>query len=626
LPYDRPRTAMQAFSFCPACANAYHDPADRRFHAQTLACAACGPQLYWTDATGYVLAREDAALRACIAALHAGQIVALKGIGGYQLLVDAGNPRAVARLRERKQRPRQPFALLLRDIAMVQRLCRVSAAERAALQSAAAPIVLLSRRDAAAKEICDAVAPDLPWWGVMLPYSGLHHLLMAEFDGPLVATSGNRHGEPICIDPTDALTRLQGIADYWLHHDRPILNALDDSVVRELAGAITLLRRARGYAPQAIALPNSHPPTLALGGHMKATVALAIGSRAVLSPHLGDLEDLTTREHWQRTVETLPRLLQVELMAWRYDAHPGYFCHQWARERQLPGRAVPHHAAHAAACLIEHGITPPVLAIVWDGTGWGEDGTLWGGEWLLLKPGGGYRRLGHWRPFPLPGGGAAILEPWRSLLGLCYSWLGAMTPDALPPAMSKMIDRANLEVLLQALARLINCPMTSSVGRLFDAISALLGFHGAVSYEGEAAIALEALATQVEPAEATAYPVTFLPSATGDASWVIDGAPLIKAVWADHAAAITPAVIARRFHRSLAEAACRGAERGGVRQVILTGGCFQNALLTDEAVRCLEQRGFQVFLPRRVPPNDGGIALGQLWFETSVGRTSWQSR
>jgi hydrogenase maturation protein HypF len=608
LPFDRERTAMKIFPLCPACRAEYENPADRRFHAQTQCCPDCGPALSLRDGGG-VLTLRDEALRLAAQALRSGAIVALQGIGGFQLMADAGNEAAVLRLRHRKSRPAKPFAVMIESTDAARTLCEISDLEQGLLDSAAAPIVLL-RRLGDSEAIAPGVAPDNPWLGVMRAYSPLHHLLLAEFGGPVVCTSGNRSGEPICVSEDEARVRLADIADLFLVHDRPVLRALDDSVARVVAGQEMLLRRARGYEP-IVRLGRTLPPVLAVGGHLKNTVALAAGDRAVLSQHLGDLDSAEARENFRKTVLDLEALFGVAPDRVAADLHPDYASTRLAEAAGKPLIRVQHHHAHALSCMAEHGLEPPLLGIAWDGVGFGPDGTLWGGEFLRIEA-GGHARIARFRPFPLPGGEKAVREPRRAALGLLYESFGATAFERTDLAPVAAFSPAELKTLAQMLDRGINAPLSSGVGRLFDGVAALLGLRQATSFEGEAAMALEFAAER--GGTGNAYPFDLV-EAEGDAwglRWLVDWTPIIPALLEDAAAGrIVDA--AAKFHRTLAEIAAAVAAQAGLRQVVLTGGTFQNRLLTEMAVARLETAGFTVHRHRLIPSNDGGLALGQLW-------------
>jgi hydrogenase maturation protein HypF len=561
LPYDRPNTTMSGFAMCTACSGEYTDPTDRRFHAQPIACPACGPCL--TPGIGKAAA-----------ALRAGRILALKGIGGYQLLVDARDEQAVQQLRERKQREAKPFAVMAPSLEAARALAFISGEDERLLTSAAAPITLLRLRPGA--PLAASVGQGSPWVGLMLPYSPLHHLLLEAFPYPVVATSGNRTGEPICVSNEEAESRLGGIADVFLHHDRPIARPCDDSVARAGPAGVTLLRRARGYAPLPvwIGAANSAPRVLAVGGHLKNTVALHLGSQVVLSQHIGDLDTPEARDAFEATIAELQRLYRVtpELIA--CDLHPEYTSTLWARAQGPPVRAIQHHHAHAAACAAENGLTEPYLAAVWDGTGLGTDGRIWGGEFFLAEN-GRFHRIAHLRPFLLPGGDAAMKECERPAAGL----LNALGVESR---------------FTPLLTRSLQCVETTSIGRLFDALAWMSAIAPRNRYEGEAGLMMEAAALR----ESDERPYPF-PMRDGAA----DFAPLVE----QFRRAPSP----RRFHATLAQWIVDVARLAGVRTVALSGGCFQNDLLTRMSCAALTSAGFRAALHQRVPANDGGLALGQ---------------
>lgn len=649
LPYDRARTTLARFPLCAECAAEYETPGDRRFHAEPTACPACGPQLALWDARGQSLARGDVALRAAADAVRAGAVVALKGLGGFQLVVDARHEPAVTALRTRKRRDAKPFALMLPDLAWAQRLCRLEALERALLTSAEAPIVL-ARRGPAAAGLAVGVAPGNPYLGVMLPYTPLHHLLLAELGFPIVATSGNLSEEPLCIDEREALERLHGLADVFLVHDRPIARPVDDSVVRVVAGRALLLRRARGYAPMSVATLAEDEGSLAFGGQLKNTLALAHAGCALMSPHLGDLEDERTLALFHATWQALAELHGQRPRRLACDLHPDYLSTQAAQATGLPVLRVQHHHAHALACLADNALPPPALAIVWDGNGYGDDGTLWGGEWLHLHA-LGYTRLGWLRPFPLPGGERALREPRRALLGLLFAqhgeaWLqGAPSADAADARRQRAVRSllaglfrpSEQELLLKLLRRHVNAPLTSAVGRLFDAIAALLGLAAVSDFEGQAAMALEFACEGAAGSVPEGYafelrvgvprPRTIAqalgvaaPSTGASPGWVADWGLMLLSIedaLAEVLEAGLPAraaagSVAPRFHETLAALAASVAARCAEPRVLLTGGCFQNRVLTERTLAHLQRAGLEGYTHRAVPPNDGGLALGQL--------------
>ncbi len=606
LPYDRARTTLSRFPLCPACAAEYADPGSRRFHAESICCPACGPQLALWDADGSVLATREAALAGAVAALRAGRIVAVKGLGGFQLLVDARNDAAVAALRARKRRPHKPLALMVADLDAAIGLAEVSAAERAALTSPAAPIVLLAPRPEAAQVLAQAVAPGAPCLGIMLPTTPLHHLLLRELAFPVVATSGNHGGAPTLADEHDALRALSGVADLFLVHDRPILRAVDDSVVRVIAGEMTLLRRARGYAPLPLAWPAVEAPLLALGGQQKNAVATGFAGRIFLGPHGGDLDGAAARDAFARAAESLPALHRLRPTRVACDRHPDYASTHYAETLGLPVVHVPHHLAHALSGMVDRGLDGPLLAVAWDGTGYGGDGTIWGGEFLAIdRP--RWRRTAHLLPFRLPGGEVAAREPRRAALGVLHALHGAAAEmTGLPPVAA--FTQAERRVLATMLARGVAAPFASSAGRLFDAVAALLDLCQRASFEGEAAMAVEAAAAG---AEAAVLPA---PMVSGDRPLVVDWRPTLAALLAARAAGVSVGALAAGFHVALAAAIVAVARAMEARQVLLTGGCFQNARLTALAVAGLRAAGIAPFCHRQVPPNDGGLAVGQIAF------------
>jgi len=628
LPYDRPRTSMAGFAMCPDCRNEYEDAADRRFHAQPIACPRCGPSLRLVDGSGTVLASGDESLGRAIDAIRAGRIVAIKGLGGFQLVVDATDPAAVARLRERKRRPAKPFAVMAASLDEVGRRCEVSDAEARALGSHEAPIVLVGRRSdpGARRDVADAVAPGNPYLGVMLPYTPLHHLLTAGVGRPMVCTSGNLSEEPMATTTDEALERLGSIADAILTHDRPIVRPVDDSVARVLPEGLQILRRARGYAPLPIDLGFEGPTVLALGGHLKNAVALGLASQAIVGSHVGDLESVLSVEVHRRAAADLVGFFDARPDGVACDLHPDYastrHAEQLAGAWNVPLVRVQHHHAHVAACMAEHRLEGPVLGLAWDGTGYGLDGTVWGGEALVCE-GADSRRLAHLRTFALPGGDRAVREPRRSALGVLFEILG---DEAAGPAIG-WFTPAERDALLAMLRRSLRCPRSSSVGRLFDAVAVLCGLPGRISFEGQAAMALEFAADE---AEAGAYPLPLRRRARSgatdltvarqppgeepdDAPLVIDWEPLVRAIVADRASGVPVRRISARFHNALAEAALSVARHWGGRQVVLSGGCFQNARLARRVRSRLLEAGFEVYTQQQIPPGDGGLALGQLF-------------
>lgn len=597
LPYDRARTTMRAFVLCPRCRREYGDPADRRYHAEPNACPVCGPQLAATVPSGQVLARQEAALALAAARLREGGIVAVKGIGGYHLLCDATNEAAVATLRDRKHRDTKPFAVMFPNLAALAPFAAVPPAAAALLGSPAAPIVLLPRRPGS--PLAPGVTPGNPWLGAMLAYAPLHVLLLARLDFPVVATSANPADEPLCHDNTEAHARLGGIADLFLEHDRPIARPVDDSVVRlDRSDRRIMLRRARGYAPLPLTLPAALPaPLLCVGAQMKNTVAVAAGRQLVLSPHLGDLDSAPTWEHFQRTIGMLRQLVAADLQTVVHDKHPAYASTRHAAATGLPRVAVQHHLAHLLACLLDNNAPmDDVLGVVWDGTGYGEDGTVWGGEFIHLRNGRA-ERVGRLRPFPLPGGEAAVRDARRIALALAGD-------ETAAPAFCRPHEAA---LWRQMMRQSINSPLCSSVGRLFDGFAVLLGLGTHNEFEGSLPLRLEAAAANSAP-HGPALPFPLTPARTPGARFEIDWQPAVAEVLAHR---IEPVDAAIAFHRGLARAIAAAARECGVRRVALTGGCFQNALLAAEAHDELVAAGHEVLLHRELSPNDNSIAAGQ---------------
>lgn len=616
LPYDRPNTTMREFVMCDACRAEYENPLDRRFHAQPNACPACGPHLELWDPYGTPLADREEALAQAADVVRKGLVLALKGLGGFHLVVDARNEEAVRLLRRRKRREEKPLALMAPSLNAVEEMGFLSERERHLLTSPAAPILLLRRRPEA--NVAPSVAPGNPYLGVMLPYTPLHHLLMESLGFPVVATSGNLSEEPICIDEHEAIRRLGGdepIADLFLVHNRPIARHADDSVVRVVLGEEMVLRAARGYAPYSMARETPLPTILAVGPHLKNTVAISSGKRVFVSQHVGNLETAEAFAVFRRVVDDFRELYALEPLWVVRDLHPDYLSSQFAESSGLPTQGVQHHAAHVFACMVERHVEPPLLGVSWDGTGFGLDGTIWGGEFLRVDADGSWERAAHLRTFPLPGGETAVKEPRRSALGVLTEVFGDATYTMQTLPTLKAFREEELRLLRQALARRLNTPLTSSAGRLFDAVASIVGLRQHVAYEGQAAMELEWKLANVD--EKNAYPLPFV-------GGLLDWEPLVRALLEDFRRGVSVGILSARFHNALVEGILAVAEAVGESRVVLTGGCFQNVPLLEGAVRRLRERGFDVEWHRRVPPNDGGIALGQLFGATrqSKSRTS----
>jgi hydrogenase maturation protein HypF len=606
IPYDRALTTMAEFAMCPACSAEYHDTASRRFHAQPNACALCGPQLQLViNGVASSNSSTQAILRSVCTFLQAGGTVAWKGLGGYQLACDARNQQAVEELRRRKRRSEKPFAIMVADAAVAESLCLVSSAERIVLESRERPIVLLHRRPNSG--LAEAVSPGNPATGVMLPCTPMHDLLFCALqqhmpNPALVMTSGNLSEEPIVIDAAAAEVQLAPIADAFVHHNRRIHTRVDDSIVRVVDEAPMLLRRARGYAPQPIWIGGTEE-VLATGAQQKSTFCLARNGFALPSQHLGDLENYETLEFYEETLDRMQRLFHIRPKTVAHDLHPGYLSTQLALKMQdVRHIGVQHHHAHIASCMAEHGLTGQVIGIAFDGTGLGTDGKIWGGEFLAASL-TGFERYAHLRYIPLPGGDTAVREPWRiarSYLRDAFDGKPPQTPSAIPAETLRLVD-AMLDQNLHTVD-------TSSCGRLFDAVASLLGLHHTVSFEGQAAMALEATAA---PDHTSRYDFSLL----GEAPIQVDLHPMIQQIMQDLAHGIDSAVISARFHNTLvavvAEVCSHMENHFGLTRICLSGGCFQNIRLLHGCMQTLHTAGFEVFHQRKVPANDGGISLGQ---------------
>jgi hydrogenase maturation protein HypF len=686
LPYDRANTSMKGFTMCPQCQAEYNDPRDRRFHAQPNACPVCGPHLELWDREGIALPLDEhrspeASREALSAAAHAirqGQIVAVKGLGGFHLMVAAHNDKAARRLRDLKHREEKPFALMFPSLASIKAACELSPLEERLLRSPEAPIVLLHRKHSALRtrhsELPASLAPGNPNLGVMLPYTPLHHLLMAALGFPVVATSGNLSDEPICTDEREALERLGGIADLFLVHNRPIVRHVDDSIARVMVGRELVLRRARGYAPLPIQVAPSignrqsaiGNAVLAVGAHLKNTVALCVGSQTFISQHIGDLETDQAHEAFRRVIADFQTLYESRPAIVAADVHPDYLSTKFARDLvSQVGRAVPsapalgrevsprplpegpggdrtrlrgalsparpiasapqpstlnpqlisvqHHVAHVLSCMAENELEPSLLGVSWDGTGYGLDGTVWGGEFFLVTE-TSCERVAHLRQFHLPGGDAAVKEPRRTALGLLSEMFGepAFSMASLAPVQT--FSPAELGLLRTMLARGLNSPQTSSVGRLFDAVASLAGLRHQVRFEGQAAMELE-FALEAAPGD-EAYEIPIRPHHatrnTQHPPLLLDWSPTIEAILTDLKRGLPISQISARFHNALVEAIVAVAKKIGQQRVVLSGGCFQNRYLTERSAQRLQEAGFRPYWHQRVPPNDGGISLGQV--------------
>jgi hydrogenase maturation protein HypF len=619
LPYDRPNTTMERFVMCSDCDREYRDPRDRRFHAQPNACPVCGPHVTLLDPGGRPIEANSGAIERTAKLLAGGKIVAVKGIGGFHLMVDATDSAAVDLLRQRKGRYEKPLALMVGDLQAAEDICQVDDLAREHLSSPRAPIVLLPVRDDIA--VATEVAPGNPRLGIMLAYSPLHHRLLEQVDFPVVATSGNVTDEPICIDNDEALERLRGLADAFLVHNRPIQRHVDDSVLQIVEGDVQPIRRARGLAPMPLVVDRSGPVILAVGGHLKNAIALGIGDRVFLSQHIGDMETPQAFTAFEAVIRDFLEVYDVAPDWIAHDLHPDYPATRWALDpaadqpegwrARLAGKptiAVQHHHAHLAACLAEHRIDGPALGVTWDGTGYGPDGTVWGGE-FLLGDAASYRRVARLRRFRLPGGDAAVKEPRRVALAALWEMWGqaALDREDLPPI--RATEPAERRLLASMLERGFRSPLTSSAGRLFDVAAALIDLRQRVSFEGQAAMALEFIA---DPSETGAYAMDVTASADEDPILELDWQPTLEELLEDSRRGVDPGIIAARFHNALATAIAGVAEEVGEPRVALTGGCFQNRLLTERTAVRLRESGLDVMVHRQVPANDGGISLGQV--------------
>ena len=647
LPYDRANTTMKGFAMCPACRAEYDNPLDRRFHAQPNACPVCGPRLEFWNAAGEAVFGGDEALRAAANAIRRGKIVTAKGIGGFHLLADARNEIAVQLLRQRKRREEKPFALMFPSLESVRSVCEVSALEARLLRSPEAPIVLLRRHQESQisnckSQIAAGVAPGNPNLGVMLPSNPLHHLLMVELGFPVVATSGNLSDEPICTDEFEARERLAGVADCFLVHNRPIVRHVDDSIVRVMLDREMMLRRARGYAPLPVQISNLKSQIsniLAVGAHLKNAVALAVGEDGFISQHIGDLETEEAHQAFRHVAADLPRLYDAKPEIIAADLHPDYLSTKFALERRAPSRQEPakanghraetmpgapqviqvqHHIAHVLSCIAENEIPLPALGVAWDGTGYGTDGTIWGGEFFLVTQ-EKVERIAHLRTFRLPGGEKAVREPRRAALGLLFDLFGesAFEKHNLPPVAA--FSAAEMSLLRTMLKRGLNSPRTSSTGRLFDVVASLANVRQQMRFEGQAAMELEFALGRIRTDEAYEMRYTSAASAETDSGrripnseLILDWSAMIEAILSDVQNRVEIGRISAKFHNALAEAIVDVARRFGLARVALSGGCFQNRYLTERTVTRLRAEKFQPYWHQRVPANDGGIALGQV--------------
>ncbi|MFI5103120.1 MAG: carbamoyltransferase HypF [Terriglobales bacterium] len=617
IPYDRPSTSMAAFPMCPACLAEYENPLDRRFHAQPNACWKCGPRVELWDKSGRLIECPDPIVEAA-SGLHAGLVVAVKGLGGFHLAVDATNAAAVALLRQRKRRVEKPFAVMVPDLQAAEEICEFDGAARTVLQSMQRPIVLLPKALLPKKTpsaIPDEVAPFNRYLGIFLPYTPLHYLLLAEGGfKALVMTSGNLSEEPIAIDNREAIHRLNGLADYFLVHNRDILLRSDDSVVRVAGGITRQLRRSRGFVPVPVFLKDDQPSVLAVGGELKNTICLTKGKHAFLSQHVGDLENVESYSFFHEAIQHLERILEIRPEIIAYDLHPDYFSTKWALQQsgtKLVG--VQHHHAHIASCMAENHLEGRAIGFALDGTGYGTDGNIWGGE-VLIAGYEDFERAAHFEYVPLPGGAAAIREPWRMAVSYLAHHFGReflkLEFLKLDIPFVRQLNRPKVDLLLRMMEQGVNSPLTSSCGRLFDAVAALVGIRQQVNYEAQAAIELEM--AMASSGEDTAYPMKLVPE---DDHWLVSTRPLFEALLADLGRNLPVAAISRRFHNGLVEGFVQLAtllrEKSALHRVCLSGGTFHNIYLSERLEARLSEAGFEVFTQKEVPSGDGGLSLGQ---------------
>lgn len=604
IPYDRPLTTMADFPMCQVCQQEYQDPLSRRFHAQPNACAACGPQLSFCDDHGQPVVCDDS-LQETVLRLKHGQIVAIKGLGGYHLAVDATSTAAVKHLRQRKHRDEKPFALMAFSLDRVKRIARVTELDERMLTGPERPIVLLEKLSDSL--ISTQVAPRNRFFGVMLPYTPLHYLLLEHFPA-LVMTSGNQSDEPISFEDADATCRLDGIADAYLIHNRRIHIRTDDSIVRSMGGEPLMLRRSRGYVPRGVVLPQEQPPVLAVGAELKNTICVSRGDRAFLSHHIGDLKNQEVVDSLQQAINHLQGILEVQPNIVAHDLHPDYLSTRVAES--LPDMkmvAVQHHHAHLASCMVDNGVDKETIGVIFDGVGYGSDGHIWGGE-FLLGDFNGFKRVGQFDYLPMPGGDAATKEPWRMAISYLVQAFGEDIPESILPF---QVKPAQLKLIKQMIAKGLNSPLTSSCGRLFDAVSALAGIREQVSYEGQAALELE-MVLQSDAAQVGCYPFDIQ---MNEGFHVVNTVPMIQQLVLDLQNNINSSHISAQFHngltRVIVDVCCAVRKDVGERPVALSGGVFQNRYLTERTMELLREEKFEVLVHRQVPPNDGGLSLGQ---------------
>jgi len=610
LPYDRVNTTMKIFTMCDECRAEYENPSNRRFHAQPNACPNCGPSLELWDKKGKILTSNHQALLEACAVINKGGIAAVKGLGGFHLIIDAANDQAIRRLRRLKFREEKPLALMYPDLEMVKADCELTDLEKQLLCSPESPIVLLKRKNTSKNDsvnVCPAVSPDNPYLGIMLAYTPLHRLLMAELKSPIVATSGNIADEPMCIDENEALVRLGDIADVFLVHNRPIARHVDDSIVQVMMEREMILRRARGYAPLPIISKKTVSSVLAVGGHLKNSVAISQEKQFFISQHIGDLESKPAYDTFANVIKSLSDLYDFNPEIIACDKHPDYISTKYAVDSGITRVEVQHHFAHILSCMAENKLDGPVLGVSWDGTGYGTDGTIWGGEFLKVDK-MSFSRAAHLRTFCLPGGEKAIKEPWRTALGLLYEIYNSQLFSTNKIEHIHTLNADNKNILQKMLEQKINAPLTSSAGRLFDAVASITDICQTMSFEGQAAMKMEFAAENYTTDDYYAFKID-----RKQKPYIIDWEPAILEIFKDLEKSKPTEQIAAKFHNTLVEMIVEAASHVGEKRIVLTGGCFQNRYLTERAIIRLTKSGFQPYWHHLVPPNDGGICLGQLY-------------
>ena len=623
LPYDRSNTSMKQFEMCDECKSEYENPLDRRFHAQPIACPKCGPQVQMLNHHGKIICEREDAIYETVQKIKEGKIIALKGLGGFQLIVNAGNDDAVKILRHRKHRDEKPFALMFPSIEMIKEHCFVSGVEENTLLSSESPIVLLRKKSGfrypvsgiqhptkwqAASSISESVAPRNPYLGVMLPYTPLHHLIMKELSQPVIATSGNISEEPMCIDENEAIERLSGIADYFLIHNRPIIRPVDDSVVRIVKDKLMILRRARGYSPIPFSITNAAEENLiCVGGHLKNTVSVKKGNKVFISQHIGDLENTEAEKYFRNTISDFKQMYKVNPAYLAHDLHPDYTSTKYCSAQNLKAIPVQHHLAHIAGCYEENHLEGKCFAVCWDGTGYGFDKTIWGGEFFTYSE-EEFSRVAHFRKFRIPGGDAAVKDTRRSMTGILYEIFGIDIPFA---KLNRAIPENELLLFAQMLDKNINCFATTSVGRIFDAVSSLLNICSKSSYEAQAAMMLEFAADH----KTLSY---YDFNLTDNSIFIVDWQPMFEQMIDEIFRGIDAPVISAKFHNTLVEIIITLSKKIGLTDVILTGGCFQNVFLLEKTIDRLVEEKFNPHWNKIVPTNDGGISFGQAVFANHI--------